>query len=121
MTPLAYVNFLVVVIVVVGVLNRRTRRIHIPLMLGALCIDLAMVLYLEITRHVVETLPGREMTPLLVIHVLISVVVLVLYGVQVTTGIKNARGKRTTVHRKGMIWFVLFRVGNAITSVLIVS
>jgi hypothetical protein len=120
-TLLAYVNFLVVVIVVVGVLSRRKRRIHIPLMVVALGIDLAMVLYLELTRAVVETLPDREMAPLLVVHIAISVLVLVLYGVQVATGIRNARGQRSKAHRKVMIWFLLLRLGNAITSVLIMS
>lgn len=121
MTLLALLNFVVVTIVVIGVLNRRRQRIHIPLMLSALTIDLAIVLYLELTRAVVESLPGRPMTPLLVIHVVISTLVLVLYGVQVVTGIKKIRGQPSTIHRQIMIWFLVMRLGNAVTSVFVVQ
>ena len=44
-------------ILVVGVLNRRRKGIHIPLMLTAMGIDVGMVLYLEIRRGVVESIP----------------------------------------------------------------
>lgn len=120
MTPFAIINFVVLAIVLVGVFNRRRRSVHIPLMVSALVIDLAMVLYLELTRAVVESLPGRTMTPILVIHILISTLVLVLYGVQVVTGIKNVKGQRSKVHRQVMIWFVITRLGNAITSILVI-
>ncbi|MGD2109182.1 MAG: hypothetical protein PVI86_07295 [Phycisphaerae bacterium] len=121
MTPLTLLNFVVVAIVIAGVLARRKPRVHVPLMCSALVIDVAMVLYLELTRAVVETLPARPMTPLLAIHIVISVLVLVLYGVQVATGIGNLRGRRSNVHRRVMIWFLLMRVGNAVTSVLVMQ
>ena len=50
-------------------------------MLSALTIDLGLVRYLEITRVVVESIPGRTMTPLLLIHMTLSTMVLILYGV----------------------------------------
>ena len=101
------------------VILRRRRNVHIPLMLSAIGIDLAMVLYLEITRHVVESVPKRPMTPLLGIHISISVMVLVFYGVQVYTGIQNSRGRRSRVHPRVAWVLVITRLGNLVTSFML--
>ena len=55
--PLKLLSVAVCVILVIGVLNRRRKRIHIPLTLTAMGIDVGMVLYLEIRRGVVESIP----------------------------------------------------------------
>ena len=55
--PLKLLSVAVCVILVIGVLNRRRKSIHIPLMLTAMGIDVGMVLYLEIRRGVVESIP----------------------------------------------------------------
>ncbi len=110
----------VCVLIIAGVLNRGRKRVHIPLMVSALAIDLAMVLFLEITRGVVESIPGRQLSPKLVIHILLSLTVLALYTVQVVTGIKKARGGASGTHRKMLIWLLVTRLGNLITSFLIV-
>ena len=55
--PLKLLSVAVCVILVIGVLNRRRKRVHIPLMLTAMVIDVGMVLYLEIRRGVVESIP----------------------------------------------------------------
>ncbi len=117
--PLKLLSVAVCVILVIGVLNRRRKRIHIPLMLTAMGIDVGMVLYLEIRRGVVESIPHRPMTPLLVIHILISVTVLILYGVQVVTGYRNARGRRSAWHPRIARLFLPLRFANLITSFLI--
>ncbi len=100
----------------IGVACRRRRRWHMRLMISAITIDLGIVLYLEIARGVVESIPGRPMTPLLFVHILLSVLVLVMYGVQVYGGIHNARGGRSVTHRKVMPWLLLTRFGNLVTS-----
>jgi len=114
--PLKLLSVFVCLLLLVGVAYRRRRRIHIPLMLSAFAIDLSMVFYLEIRRGVVESIPSRPMTTLLFVHILISVLVLVLYGVQITTGIRNLRGPRRPWHRKAGMTFLLLRFGNLITS-----
>lgn len=118
--PLKLLSVLVCVLLVVGVLNRRNRRIHIPLMLSCFLIDLGMVLYLEIRRGVVESIPGRPMTPLLIIHIIISTVVLVLYASQIYTGLQNAKGRRSAWHRRIGVTFLFLRFGNLITSFMMV-
>jgi uncharacterized membrane protein YozB (DUF420 family) len=117
--PLKFLSAFVCVLIVVGLLNRRRKRMHIPLMLSALIIDLSMVLYLEIRRGVVESIPGRPMTPLLIVHIIISVTVLVLYGIQVYTGIQNAKGRRSAWHPRVAPTFVVLRFANLVTSWLI--
>ena len=59
------------------------------------------------------------MTPLLIIHIALSTVVLVFYGIQIYTGIQNARGNRRPWHRLGAAGFLVTRLGNLITSFLI--
>jgi len=117
--PLKLLSVLVCVLLVVGVLNRRHRRVHIPMMFSAFLIDLGMVLYLEIRRGVVESIPGRPMTPLLIIHISISTLVLVLYGAQIYTGIQNAKGRRSAWHPKVAVAFLALRFGNLFTSFMI--
>ena len=117
--PLKLLSVVVCAILVIGVLNRRRRRIHIPLMLTAMAIDVGMVLYLEIRRGVVESIPKRPMTPLLAVHVTISVLVLILYGVQIVTGYRNAKGRRSTWHPRFAALLLPLRCVNLITSFMI--
>ena len=104
----------------IGVACRRRRRWHMRLMISAITIDVGLVLYLEIARGVVESIPKRPMTLLLFVHILLSVSVLVMYGVQVYGGIHNARGRRSVAHRKLMPWLLLTRFGNLVTSFFVV-
>lgn len=118
-TGTQWISILVCIILATGVLVRRRRRVHVPLMLTAFAIDLGIVLYLEITRHVVETLPDRPMTALLVVHILLSVTVLVLYVIQVVTGIKKLRGRTVPNHLKVAVVFMICRLGNLATSMMV--
>ncbi len=117
-TALKFLSIGVCLILLIGILNRRRRGIHMPLMLAAFCVDLGMVLYIEIKRHVIEELPSR-MTPFLAVHVTFSVAVLVLYVVMLVSGINNARNRRSRVHPKAAIFFVVARLGNLCTSMFI--
>lgn len=113
-------NLFVCLLVVVGVMNRKRKRRHIALMATALTIDLGMVVYLEFARGVVESIPSRPMTALLAVHIGISSLVLVLYGCQVITGIKKARGGQSRLHGQLMIWFLILRFGNLVTSYFVI-
>ena len=117
--PLKLLSVLVCVILVIGVLNRRRKRIHIPMMLTAMAIDVGMVLYLEIRRGVVESIPKRPMTLLLFVHLTVSVLVLILYAAQVVTGYRNAKGRRSAWHPRIAALFLPLRFANLITSFMI--
>ena len=117
--PVSLVSAFVCVLLVIGVLSRGRARLHIPMMIGALAIDLGMVLYLEIRRGVVESIPQRELTTLLILHLALSAVVLALYAVQVVTGIRKARGRDSAWHFKAAVVFLIARFGNLITAFLV--
>lgn len=117
--PLKVLSAFVCLLIVIGFVNRSRKKVHISMMLSALVIDVGIVLYLELTRQVIESIPQRDMTPLLIFHICLSVAVLILYGVQVYTGIKNARGQRSSVHPKTAIIFLVTRFGNLITSYMV--
>ena len=120
--PLKILSAFVCVLIVVGLLKRRQRKTHITMMVSALVIDLGLVLYLELERGVVESVPGREPTPLLYFHIALSLVVLILYGVQVFTGVKKKlKGLPCPLHKKAAVLLVITRLGNLITSYLVMQ
>jgi uncharacterized membrane protein YozB (DUF420 family) len=120
--PLKILSALVCILVVVGLFKRTKRRTHITMMASALTIDLGIVLYLEITRHVVESVPSRDPSGLLLFHIALSVVVLVLYGVQVYTGItRKLKNLPCPLHKKAAVLFVITRFGNLITSIIVMQ
>jgi hypothetical protein len=113
-------SVLVCVLLILGVLARRRRRAHIPLMLGAILIDLTIVAVIEFDRDAIATAEAK-MGPLMIVHIAISVLVLVLYGVQVVTGIKKVRGRSSPLHGKVMPWLLTLRLGNLVTSFLVMQ
>ncbi|MFQ5495188.1 MAG: DUF420 domain-containing protein [Phycisphaerae bacterium] len=119
-SPLKLISAFVCFLLVLGLVNRRRKRVHMALMTGAIAIDVSMVLYLEIARHVVESIPTRDMTPLLLGHVILSTVVLILYGIQVVSGVRNARGRISRLHPQMAVWTLVLRFGNLVTSWLVV-
>jgi len=118
--PIHLISILVCVLLIVGVLNRRRKTVHIPLMATAIGIDLAMVLYIELTRGAVQAAEER-MGLLMIVHIAISVAVLVLYGIHIWTGIKKARGHSGPTHGRIMYATVSLRVLNLITSIMVMG
>ncbi len=120
--PLKALSALVCVLVVVGLLKRTKRRTHVTMMVSAFTIDVGIVLYLEITRHVVESAASREMSGLLIFHIFLSVVVLCLYGLQIYTGVtKKLKNAPCPLHKKSAVLFVITRLGNLITSIIVMQ
>jgi hypothetical protein len=91
-------------------------------MAAAFIIDLGLLLYIEFTRHAVETLEKTLQTPyhsgLLFFHVGVSALTLILYFVQIGTGIALARNLpiNRAFHRLAALVFVTCRLLNYITS-----
>jgi hypothetical protein len=119
LSGLKWLSILACLLILVGVACRR-RRIHVPLMLAALTIDLSIVAVIEFGRGAVESAKNR-MGPLMAVHIAISVLVLVLYAVQIWTGIQNLRGRRSRWHRYSGVSFVVLRLGNLVTSFAVTS
>ncbi len=117
-TMLKLISTFACVLIIVGYLNRSRRRVHIPLMASAFVIDMAIVLYIELARGVIDQVRAR-MGLLMIVHIILSSAVIALYIGQIVTGIKNARGLRSKWHAKAGLWLILTRVGNLITSFLV--
>ena len=118
LTTVELISCGIFVLLVIGVLNRGRKRVHIPLMASAFVADMAMLLYIEFTRQAIER-ASTQMTPLMGVHVLLSVIVIGLYVGQIVTGIKKARGRSRPWHGKGGVGFLLCRFGNLITSFMV--
>lgn len=117
-TPLRLISIFVCALILVGVMVRKKKKIHIPIMITAFLIDLSLVLYIEITRDAIASAQAK-MGPLMIVHICLSVLALSLYIVQFITGIQNARGKYSAWHRKIPMVFVGSRLGNLVTSFMI--
>lgn len=64
---------------VAGWFLRKKRRLHIPLVLNGIFLDMSLVLYLEMTRGAVETAVSFKLGAVQQLHVGVSTVALILY------------------------------------------
>ncbi len=110
----------VLVLVACGVYWRRNRSAHLAFMVSAFLADLSLVLYIELTRKAVERL-GEPMPTILAVHIGASVLVLLLYLVQIGLGIALFKGRTITksIHARVGITFCFFRLMNYVTSFMI--
>jgi hypothetical protein len=113
------ISFLVLLIILAGVYLRRRVRLHMAMMLTAFLIDMAMVVYLELKIHAIDS-AAHPFHPFLTFHVIISVLVILIYLHQITSGLLIYFKKISWPwHKVGGITFIIFRIGNLITSLLL--
>lgn len=117
MSILHVLSTLVLVLIAIGVMKRKTTRIHLKLMTTAFLLDVGMVLYIEVTRNAVEQTLGG-VTPFLMFHIVISIGVLVAYVFQLQLGRRLLKGVVTS--RVTHLWvgvvFCALRLTNYVTS-----
>lgn len=113
---------LVVILVTAGVLNRRNTSRHMLLMSMAFAVDLSLVLYIEGTRHAVETVVSTP-RPLVWFHAGVSTMVLALYVAQIALGRRMLAGRFSSrrVHLALGLTFLLCRGLNYATAFLVSS
>jgi hypothetical protein len=89
-------------------------------MAAAFVCDLLLVLYIEASRHAVETVVGRG-TSLIWFHATVSTLVLVAYVAQIALGRRMLAGVHTSrrVHALLGIAFVTLRSLNYVTSFIV--
>ncbi len=113
---------LILGIIILGLVYRHQPKKHVPLMLTAFALDVALVLYIELSRDAIHTFSESLRTPfehqLLLFHIAVSVLTLVLYVVLTATGFKvlKGRGELLKLHRNLAGLFVLARLVNYATS-----
>ena len=121
MSTLQLLSTMVLALIAAGVATRQRTRLHMSLMIAAFAIDLALVVYIEVTRHAVERVGASR--PIVWFHVAVSVAVLVLYVVQLTLGRAMLTGRATSrrLHAALGITFCLCRGINYVTSLVVAS
>lgn len=110
----------VLLLLVAGILLRRLRRIHVPIMITAFGLDLASVLAIEISRGAIKKAASSP-PPLLLFHVVVSVFALVFYGVMFVLGERVRKGAEQLRpwHRRTAWLFGACRTANYVTSWMI--
>ena len=96
-------SFLVLVILTLGVQNRKNRKRHVPLMISAILLDLVLVVQVEIARSVLNSAVKIQANDFITnIHITIASLTAVFYVLIVISGIRLLRGHTTLqpLHKK---------------------
>lgn len=93
-------------VIFVGFLYRRRSRIHVPIMVTAILLDLVMIIQLEVNRHVVAK-AAEAVTPLLKFHIAVALSTVLVYLVMIVTGTLMLRGKKLRRPHKMLGFYVL--------------
>lgn len=120
----SFVSTFILLVIAVGWFFRRHVAIHIPCMVVAFLMDLTLLLYIEGTRQAIHTVTDSLKTPaqhaFLLFHVSVSLLVILLYLVQMVSGIvlKRKPGilSMRNAHKMSAIAFIVCRSANYITS-----
>ena len=120
MNPLHYVSVGVCILLVAGIAVRKNKHTHIPFMLSAFLIDMFMLVGIELNRNAIATARTTD-DRLLQVHIAMSVLVVLLYVFQLVTGIRMAKGRRSRLHGKTGYALLLLRVGNLVTSIIVMQ
>lgn len=110
----------VAALIVAGLWARRARPSwHIRFMTAAFVCDVLLVVYIEATRHAVETVAGST-TPLVWFHAAVSLLVLASYVAQISLGRRVLAGVPASrrLHMALGMTFVTLRSLNYVTSFL---
>lgn len=112
-------------ILLAGYFLRSDRRLHKRCMLTAFCLDVALVLWIEISRHAIEKSLGvagyKPPGPLLLFHIAVSVLVLILYIAQIVLGVRfTGQPQGLQWHRRCGRLLLACRFANIVTSFMIV-
>ena len=87
-------------LIVAGWTQRRRRARHVPLVLGGIGLDLALVAWLEASRHVVEKTMSDQFTPLRWAHIWSSTLAVLLYLPTLWLGFRMLRGAADAATKK---------------------
>jgi len=120
LSPLHFVSLGVCLLLIAGLTVRRNKHAHIPFMVSAFVIDILMVLGIELNRHAIDTARTTS-DRLMQIHIAMSVIVVLLYVFQIITGVRKAKGLPSRIHGVSGLTLVVLRIGNFITSVMIMQ
>jgi cyanate permease len=115
---------IILLLMYVGVYNRKNRNLHVKMMLGAIIWDVLLILQIELTRSAIAKASKVFTNPLLLkVHLFFAITSVVLYVVMGLTGKKLLNGDNSVRSRHKVLgWTTLFfRTMTFITSFWAVS
>jgi uncharacterized membrane protein YozB (DUF420 family) len=100
--------------------RKRNSQMHLRLMISAFTADVLLVLYIEFTRHAVETVAAK-VRPMIWFHAGVSLAVLLCYVAMILLGRPMLAGRYETrkLHFAVGIAFVVLRSLNYVTSYMV--
>jgi xanthine/uracil permease len=118
---LILVSSFVVFLIAIGIVFHRKLEVHIPLMVSAFVIDVALVLIIELQRHAVEKVIGEATSSspssFVIFHACVSLLVILFYIALGITGSKTIKDRtKLRVHKKLAYVFICLRLINYVTS-----
>lgn len=115
---------LILLLLWVGIFNRKKRNIHVKMMSVGIIWDILLVLQIELTRSAIAKASKVVTNPLLLnFHVTIAVSTVVLYGFMFYYGRKMLKGQNEvrSKHKVLGIMTITLRTMTYITSFMVVS
>lgn len=95
-TPPILAAFIAYSLLVIGLIKRKNTRIHAPLMLTGISMDIALLVILQIQRNAIQTALSNEMNIWQLGHIVSSLTAVVLYVPVVALGILRLKKISTT-------------------------
>ena len=117
LTPYMFLASLSYSLLLWGFLQRRNRRLHVPLMNVGIALDISLVLLLEFQRDAIGTALGFGLNPLQQGHIAASSIALVLYfpllwlGWSIQLGRTNTPKSKEWHKRMGIAAFAFRSIG----------
>lgn len=83
-------------LMIFGIMKRRNRKIHVPVMSAVLILDVLLILQIELGRSAVEKAAKAIVNPMILnVHVTFAVLSVVFYVLLVITGRKLLKGEHS--------------------------
>ena len=96
-------------LMIFGIMKRKNRKIHVPVMSAVLILDVLLILQIEFGRSAVEKATKVLVNPIILnIHVTFAVLSVVFYVLLVITGRKLLKGEQSIRPRHRLFGWTAF-------------
>lgn len=101
----------IVALMLLGILKRRDRRLHVRLMYSAIIWDIILILQIELSRSAILKASAALKNPMILnVHVLLAVAAVVLYGLMIYSGRQMLNGVPGVRARHRVLGYTTFLV-----------
>lgn len=96
-------------LMVFGIIKRRNRKIHVPMMSAVLILDVLLILQIELGRSAVEKAAKAIVNPIILnVHVTFAILSVIFYVLLVITGRKLLKGEHAIRPRHRLFGWTAF-------------